>query len=868
MYFLKTTLFVLFFQFCWLINYGQTITSSQDNKQPSAQASTYIDQEGVFRYVENNKEIRLFGANYTLPFAHGYRAINYLNKDHKKAIDQDIYHMTLLGLDAHRVHIWDAEVTDSLGNLIQTPQLDLLDYTLAKYKDRGFKTIITPFKVGENGYPEKDFETPGFSSKLQKQNTYSGEAILAKQKRYFTQLLNHVNPYTGIAYKNDPDIIAIEINNEPKHTDGKEALTYINTMVDIIREIGFKNPVFYNVAEVSAFVDDYTKANIQGCTFQWYPTGLVHNSQLKGNFLPHVDHYNIPFDTLPEFQNKARIIYEFDSGDTNSSVIFPAMARSFREAKFQFATQFAYEPTDLAFANTEYQTHFTNLIYTPSKAISLKIAAQVFHETENGKSYGRYPNNNHFGKTELFPQKDLAVYNSKSKFFYTNTTSIKPTSPKKLKQLAGVGNSEIVKYTGNGAYFLHKIKNGLWRLEVLPDVLWVKDPYEKASLKKTVAVIKKHSNLMKVNLTDLGDRFKVTGINKGNSFKTESNSAAFYIEPGTYLLHSKPLQSNFNFKKQLDYIKLNEYFNFSQNLTETYVVHQPKAYIEKGQDLPISLQLVSSKNIQKIEVVLPSGYQKTDHYKFTKTGNFNYEVNIPKEKLWGNNFSYNVVVYTEKDTISYPKAINGSPADWDFVSKNQYATKIVNPEKSILLFEANQLDFKNFLWPNYYSGVKYNMEIQSFKDQSKDYLSISAPSLDTKIKDLTFKIMLNDLMELEQQNLKEVNQLVVKASSGFKPQQKVQIALQLSNAKVFGKVIEFDAEVSEIEIPFSELKNVPMVLLPNAYPGFQHYWFQSEAESEFDASLIEALQISIGPGLETLELSKNQNLSLYQIRLE
>ena len=123
-------------------------------------------------------------------------------------------------------------------------------------------------------------------------------------------------------------------------------------------------------------------------------------------------------------------------------------------------------------------------------------------------------------------------------------------------------------------------------------------------------------------------------------------------------------------------------------------------------------------------------------------------------------------------------------------------------------------------------------------------------------------------MELEQQNLKEVSKLVVKASSGFKPKQKVQIALQLSNAKVFGKVVEFDAEVSEIEIPFSELIDVPMVLLPNAYPGFQHYWFQSKAELEFDASLIEALQISIGPDLENQELSQNQSLSLYQIRLE
>ena len=81
------------------------------------QKSTYVDDNGVFRYAKTNEEIRLFGVNYTLPFAHGFRAINYVNKNHKQAIDKDIYHLTRLGLDAYRVHIWDMEITDSIGNL-------------------------------------------------------------------------------------------------------------------------------------------------------------------------------------------------------------------------------------------------------------------------------------------------------------------------------------------------------------------------------------------------------------------------------------------------------------------------------------------------------------------------------------------------------------------------------------------------------------------------------------------------------------------------------------------------------------------------------------------------------------------------------
>ena len=121
------------------------------------------------------------------------------------------------------------------------------------------------------------------------------------------------------------------------------------------------------------------------------PTGLVANHSLKGNYLPNVDMYSIPFDTIPVYRNKVRMVYEFDAGDVPASYIYPAMARSFRTAGFQWATQFAYDPVATAYANTEYQTHYLNLAYTPSKAISLLIAAKAFHKLPRLKSYGTYP---------------------------------------------------------------------------------------------------------------------------------------------------------------------------------------------------------------------------------------------------------------------------------------------------------------------------------------------------------------------------------------------------------------------------------------------------------------------------------------------
>ncbi|MEZ5005511.1 MAG: hypothetical protein R2738_04945 [Bacteroides graminisolvens] len=73
------------------------------------------------------------------------------------------------------------------------------------------------------------------------------------------------------------------------------------------------------------------------------------------------------------------------------SHLYPAVSRTLRSTGFQWITQFAYDPIDMAYANTEYQTHFLNLAYTPGKAISMKIAAEVAQSVRKGDSFGSYP---------------------------------------------------------------------------------------------------------------------------------------------------------------------------------------------------------------------------------------------------------------------------------------------------------------------------------------------------------------------------------------------------------------------------------------------------------------------------------------------
>lgn len=517
--------------------YGSNQTKSVPGKERQKYEIT-VDKNGVMRRSDTGAEVSYYGTNYTTPFAYSYRALGYEGKDRKHAIDRDIYHIARLGLNAFRLHLWDAELADSVGNLVNSEHLDLLDYMIAELEKRGIDIVLTAQTNFGNGYPERDIDTGAFTYDYAKCQIHDNPSAQAAQERYLQQLVQHVNPYTGRSYAKDKAIIAMEINNEPCHSGSKKEVTaYIDRMSRALRKGGFKRPLLYNVTHnpqvTSAY---YDAADIQGTTYQWYPTGLVAGHQRQGNFLPALDNYTIPWaDTIPAYNKMARVVYEFDPADVMYSHLYPAIARTFRKNGFQWITQFAYDPIDIAQYNTEYPTHYMNLVYTPAKALSMMIAAEAARETPRGADYGQYPSNTTFGHTTVSHDPDLSLFNHPRKFIYTNTTDTKPVDIDSLQQIAGHGSSPVVDYAGTGAYFLDVTPtSGIWRLEVMPDVTMIDDPFGNTSLNDSKILTSSRRNTMTVKLPSLGADFDIYDIN-GKKTAT-ANDGKFDITPGTWLL--------------------------------------------------------------------------------------------------------------------------------------------------------------------------------------------------------------------------------------------------------------------------------------------------------------------------------------------
>ncbi len=832
----------------------------------------YVDEQGIMRYTQNDEEITGFGVNYTVPFAHAYRSARKMGIDVKSAMDGDVYHFARLGFDLFRVHVWDTEISDTLGNLLNNEHLDAFDYLIHKLKERGIRSVITPIAFWGNGWPEPDEKTPGFSHKYGKNASLTDPIAILAQQNYLFQFMNHVNPYTGLAYKDDETVLAVEISNEPHHREeAGKVTTYIKSLVNAIRRSGSTQPIFYNVTHAVHLAEAYFEAGIQGGTFQWYPTGLGYKKELQGNYLPNVNHYDIVFDDIIKKYKGAKLVYEFDAADIGRSYIYPAMARSFREAGIQLATYFSYDPTFLGHVNTEYNTHYMNLAYTPQKALSLMICGEVFRNLPLYENQGTYPDNQSFYGVSIDYPNDLAEYNTAEKFIYTNNTSSKPIEEESLSLIAGFGNSSVVQYDGMGAYFLDKIEEGIWRLEVMPDAIWIDNPFGNNSPDQTLAVIHHRSWDMTVSLNDLNTGFSVTPVHKGFYKNFEAKENTFSIKPGVYLLTS---HNKIGDVQHLGIFKngaLGETYAPASSVTEPHFIHEPVSELSEKIPHNITIQYIAPIAPQSIHVHAQNANGGIV-LKMERNKGYEYSATIPEDKMTHGFVRYQIVVHEHEGSYTtYPAGKKGKPSDWDFYDRSAYEIRVVPGEFSIELFDA-YADVPHLMGPWRRTlklvpgSISQSAEYQVVIDNlfMPDSENLNAP----EIYDYSFKLNISDKMQGRENDLTHKKNIILEGRSLTGNSAKFQVALTMNNGSSFGGLLELNTTVGKYYLPLESLEPVKTVLLPRPYPTFLPYYFDHALTIPFDIRQLESVQISLGPGLDETEKLKQQGIGIQKIYLK
>ncbi|MBR6058973.1 MAG: cellulase family glycosylhydrolase [Victivallales bacterium] len=607
-----------------------------------------VDAEGVLRYRDNGEEVALFGVNYYPPFSNDFAALKARRFDHKEAIRQDLAHLQRMGLTTLRLHCFEREFSDKDGNFIDNEHVDILDYLIAECAKRDIYVALTPIAW----WGSKGASPHCFASRYDTiQEMISDRASWGYMANFLEQFGKHVNRYNGKTYAEDPAIPVFELINEPLYEKDfpKEDITaFVNALVAGLRKSGTKKPIFFSVWQNTQV--PVSKANIQGVTHGWYPSGLLNRQTLTENYLPKIDKFLNEFYD-PALKGKARMIYEFDCADIHQTTMYPAMARSFRNAGAQIAAQFQYDLLELAPNNQHWQTHYLNLLYTPGKAVGLAIAAEVFRRIPRHFQYGKYPASCTFGDFKLSYEKDLSEMVTETDFLYTNDTATMPPNPLALKRVWGVGSSPVVRYGGTGAYFLDKLGDGEWLLEIYPDALMIKDPYV-GGLQEKVRLLDNDNGIV-VNLPDLGNDFSVWREEKsGRAFeKSAVNGGVILNHAGRYRLVRKGMEAKF------DIASLNREFVLPSIPKEN---NQPVFNVKvdsfsEDADGIMTATGVASKDCTRLEVVVtPMDGGEAVHAPLTEMRKFSYRAVLPKEKMKKGMYLVHVEHEANGKTLVFP----------------------------------------------------------------------------------------------------------------------------------------------------------------------------------------------------------------------
>lgn len=819
-----------------------------------------IVDNGVLKWAsgeQKGEELALFGVNYSSPFAYSYRAISKLGIDHKHAIDMDVDHISRLGLDAYRIHLWDRELTDKAGNLQNNHHLELFDYLLFKLSQKNIKVILTPIAWWGSGYPEPDPVETGFAAEYSKAKMNEVDAAITAQHVYLKQLMEHTNRFSGQRYGQDPNIVALEIFNEPNHHQSPEkSINYVEGLIEVIRQQKVTKPLFYNISEQGndqAYAKALCESQIDGIAYQWYPTGLVKNSEILANMLPMVASYTDVFSSIPACKNKAKMIYEFDAADVGRSVMYPAMARSFRAAGFQWATQFAYDPAVIAHTNSEYNTHYLNLLYTPKKAISFMIAARGFKQAARGVKARPYPENNQFGDVGLSYQDDLSLLNNDSYFYHSNSTTKKPRNMSQLKHIAGVGDSPVVKYEGTGAYFLDKLTDDVWQLEVYPDVHQLQDPYQSPSLSREVRRLYINERKLTVTVADLAKAFYLQGINLHNATQIKANENSVVITPGKYLIANSQQQiSDFVVKSALGNKNGNnivdgkvistDYFLPKIQSESLALSHQPQRAITVDDDYQFDVEVGTNQVIEKVELLLRYRNDRNfSAFAMAKQSGTKYSVTFPNSWQKTGPLEYAFVVSSKGNKTTFPGAVAGTPFDWDYVKASDYWSVELQPKGTPLaLFDAN-MDRNNLLYP------KNGKVRQSYVSGQNGLGTVLKLELDN-LTDSNFllKTTLSPDNQLTNRNTAGINTVAIKVRSLTK-QEHIKLALLDKDGLAFGTSLNVTNQWQYLLVPLSSLTAKDTMMI-QAYPSFMPTLLKqlSGEAATFNSAinLIQGLQIS------------------------
>ena len=482
-----------------------------------------------------------------------------------------------------------------------------------------------------------------------------------------------------------------------------------------------------------------------------------------------------------------------------------------------------------------------------------------------------------FGPFRVDYERNQAEMATDEKFIYTNHTNTTPPNLKKLELIAGWGNSPLIRYEGTGAYFLDKVGDEIWRLEIFPDAIQVNNLFGRNNLNKIVAVLKEERRKMTINLPGFEEGFSIESVDWRDSIiYRETKVKSVELKPGVYLLMSWKYINDDSLALQSKYkLELDSFIPHPIQPDTFFIYHEPSRGFYAGKDQLISATIVTPQRPTHImlkhdyknyhttlllDEVGPSRYEKTlpwDRITYADTTSFHYYLQARTDEGETGAF-YNTL---NADTMNTPPAIT---------APGMYHVPILSAD-IISLFDAKRdINRLNRNWTR---------RSNEFIDADSPSLFIALDSLaevDNEnehaepIGDYSLRHFVGDLIKGREGDIQRMTALHFKGHSAGQASFPVQVELIMKNGAAYGQTFTLHPgeQQKDYQILLKDFKPVKSVLLPRPYPTFLPYYSAVESNGPLGLSQVESVQVSIGPGIAKEDWNKKYELHISSIWLQ
>jgi hypothetical protein len=528
----------------------------------------------------------------------------------------------------------------------------------------------------------------------------------------------------------------------------------------------------------------------------------------------------------PELARLPRIVYEFDSPDLRGGTMYPAMARTFRGVGAQFAAMFAYDMLETASRNLGWQTHYLNLVYTPRKAMSAIIAAEAMRRLPRLRSYGPYPENTRFGDFHVSADSDLGELVAPDAFLYTGSTGATPPHPGALRRIAGYGSSPVVSYEGEGIYFLDKVRPGLWRLEVYPDAVPVRDPFEPPHPDKVVTRAISRAWPMTVALADLGPSFAVQPIAVGNPRTERAAAGRFAVTPGVYVLSAAGPVDVTTLPASLGALGFSEYHAPPADSLPPSV--QPLAVPEYlvGRNAELKARVVDRTPSDSVTLFLRSavsGFYRG--FAMHPAGGYVYAAAAPAAALREGPSEFVITLFHGDSKVTFPGAVPGKPTDWNYYGTASWTLDVVGPQTPLRLFDPGR-DAPRLAFTRIGDAGRrglFRLALSAVTGQPVFHFELPVTASGAGLADYTASLVIRDRVTARQETIAGAAGVHMRLR-GLGPHQILHVTLMEDDGTSWSAAVPADSTWREAALPLAAFTIGRGVLLPEGFPGEWNYW--------------------------------------------